>query len=183
MAGKYSNLTGYEKPLDKFTRDELRGIAGNYGIKLSTIISQKLNKSEVISLIQKNPNYKAANPRKNQTLEEKRLSNLKLEIDGLKSPDQIMGKIVNIFEETVSIPEAGNYYTFVYSSKTPNILYDQHPLVAVLSVYDWGFSGINFHWNEVRQYTWQEVVGQLHRVSNKEIEFMKSIAYAKYVHK
>lgn len=183
MAGKYSNLTGYEKPLEKFTRDELRGIAVNYGIKLSVIIEGRLNKSEVISLIQKNARYKAANPKKKLKPDQRRTAELRSAIEGLKSPDQIMKKILNIFTDTSSIPEAGKYYTFVYSAKTTDILYDQYPLVAVLSVYDWGFSGINFHWNEVRQYTWQEVAGELHIISNEEIEYMKSVAYAKYIHK
>lgn len=183
MAGKYSNLTGYEKPLDKFTRDELRGIAVNYGVKLSTIIEGRLTKSEVVSLIQKNTLYKAANPKKKLDPSERRTSELSKSIERLKSPDEIMKKIMNIFEDTYTTPEAGKYYTFIYFAKTNDIIYDQYPLVAVLGVYKWGFSGINFHWNEVKQYTWEEVVSPLHLISNKEIEFLKSVAYAKYVHK
>lgn len=183
MAGKYNNLTGYEKPLSQFTRDELRGIAVNYGIKLSTIINQRLNKEEVVSLIKKNPNYKFANPKKKSDPDERRINELKIAIKALKTPDEIMAKITEIFTTTSGIPEAGNYYTFRYRAKTPDIVYDEYPLVAVLAVYDWGFSGINFHWNEVKQYTNQEVFGQLHLITNKEIEFMKSVAYAKYVHK
>lgn len=183
MAGKYSNLTGYEKPLNQFTRDELRGIAVNYGIKLSTIIEGRLNKSEVIALIQENVLYKTANPKKKGDPDERRINELRTAIQRLKSPDEIMQKIMSIFTNTFSIPEAGKYYTFIYSAKTPDILYDQYPLVAVLSVYDWGFSGLNFHWNEVRQYTWGEVVSALHQISNKEIEYLKSVAYAKYIHK
>jgi hypothetical protein len=183
MAGKYSNLTGYEKPLNQFTRDELRGIAVNYGIRLSTIINERLNKEEVVSLIKKNPNYKFANPKKKSDPDERRINELKIAIKALKTPDAIMKKIMEIFTDTTTNPEAGKYYTFAYSAKTADIIYDQYPLVAVLAVYGWGFSGINFHWNEVKQYTWQEVAGQLHLISNKEIEYMKSVAYAKYVHK
>ena len=41
---------------------------------------------------------------------------------------------------------------FVYNPKTPNIRYDQNPLVAVTQVLEWGFRGIYFHWSENRQY-------------------------------
>lgn len=119
----------------------------------------------------------------NFTEEEKRIFQLRMEIEGLKTPEEIMQKIVEIFKNTFTSPEAGKYYTFTYLAKTPNIIYDKHPLVAVLSVYDWGFSGINFHWNEIKRYTWTEIVGQLHLITNKEVEYLKSVAYAKYIHK
>ena len=35
--------------------------------------------------------------------------------------------------------QVGKYYTFIYFAKTPLIQYDQHPLVAVFDVFDWGF--------------------------------------------
>ena len=36
------------------------------------------------------------------------------------------------------VPEADKYYVFVYTPKTPNIQYDQHPFVQVSSVHRWG---------------------------------------------
>lgn len=64
MAGKYSSLSGYEKPsLEEYTRDQLRGIAANYGISLRRVIEEKLNKSELINEIRSNENYINAAPR------------------------------------------------------------------------------------------------------------------------
>ena len=42
-------------------------------------------------------------------------------------------------------PEANKYYLFVYKAKTPNIQYDQHPLIICGNVFNWGFSGLNSH--------------------------------------
>ena len=60
---QYKNLTGYEKnSLESYTRDEVRGIAINYGIPLSRIIKEKINKAELIDQIRNNSNYIKANP-------------------------------------------------------------------------------------------------------------------------
>tara|TARA_B100000902_G_C26999953_1_gene759391 strand:+ start:102 stop:449 length:348 start_codon:yes stop_codon:yes gene_type:complete len=98
---------------------------------------------------------------------------------GIESPDDLMLEILEALSETEGVPEAGNYYTFVYQPKTPGIQYDEFPLVAVTDVYNWGFKGLNFHWGNVRQYTWQEVVGNLHTVTSNEIESLRGIPYGK----
>ena len=50
---------------------------------------------------------------------------------GIESPDDLMLEILEALPQTETIPEAGNYYTFVYQPKTPGIRYDEFPLVAV----------------------------------------------------
>ena len=66
----------------------------------------------------------------------------------------------------------------------PNkIYYDQHPLVQVISVQRWGFSAFNYHWvgrgDEIHNYTWNEVAGQLHVINDKEMPFMRTVDYMK----
>ena len=92
-----------------------------------------------------------------------------------------MLEILEIFTDVEIIPEPGNYYTFVYKAKTPGLRYDQHPLIAAMEVYPWGFRGLNFHWGTMRNYTWNEVLGQLHVVYKDEINYMRSISYAKFL--
>ena len=41
--------------------------------------------------------------------------------------------------------------------KTPRVEYDRFPLVAVTGVFRWGFRGLNYHWGEMRNYTWEEL--------------------------
>ena len=108
-----------------------------------------------------------------------RISSIKQNMLGIESPDDLMLEILEALSESGNIPEAGNYYTFVYQPKTPGIQYDEFPLVAVTDVFNWGFKGLNFHWGNVRQYTWQEMVGNLHLVTSEEIESLRSIPYGK----
>jgi F420-0:gamma-glutamyl ligase-like protein len=98
---------------------------------------------------------------------------------GNEDPDDIMIEIIEVLEEVKEPPSVGNYYTFVYRPKTIGIQYDQNPLVAVTDVFQWGFRGLNFHWGEVRQYTWNEVVGSLYLVNQEEIRDLRSIPYGK----
>ena len=78
------------------------------------------------------------------------------------------------------IPDPNKYYTFVYKAKTPNLQYDQHPLILCGNVFKWGFTGYNFHWNEIRQYSWAEVLSNLYEVSEEEFEIVKDIPLAKF---
>ena len=45
--------------------------------------------------------------------------------------------------------KVGGFYTFVYNAKTPKITYDQHPLIACVDLFSWGFRGLNFHWQKI----------------------------------
>tara|TARA_R100000700_G_C3144201_1_gene125036 strand:- start:676 stop:1023 length:348 start_codon:yes stop_codon:yes gene_type:complete len=113
----------------------------------------------------------------------RRTEELEEKIRGLDDADDIMMVVLEVFSRTDVIPDAGKYYTFVYRAKTNDIIYDEHPLVAVTLVEKWGFQGINFHWNTSRNYTWQEIVGNLHIIENDEIEYLRSLPYAKYTPK
>ena len=66
-------------------------------------------------------------------------------------------------------------------TKTPGIRYDLHPLVAVTNVYQWGFKGLNFHWGQMRQYTYQEVVGGLYKVDEMELRDLRTIPFGRIV--
>ena len=93
-----------------------------------------------------------------------------------------MELIMYALNDTVTpIPEEGNICTFKYFAKTPNISYDQHPLVAVTNLYNWGFSGINFHHRDYRQYTWQELGTQVYIVQWEELDDLLSLDYEKIV--
>jgi hypothetical protein len=110
-----------------------------------------------------------------------RVSQLKRRIAGITDPESIMLEIMDVFRETEFIPDVGNYYTFVYLPKTKKIDYDQFPLIACMEVKKWGFRGFNFHWNQMRNYTWIEVSGKLHTINNDEIDYLRSIRYARFL--
>lgn len=100
-------------------------------------------------------------------------------LQGNEDPDDLMLEIMNVLTETKKGPRVGKYYTFVYLPKTPNITYDQNPLVAVTEIYGWGFKGVNFHWGESRQYTWDEIAGGLYEVYAEEIPDLVEVPFGK----
>jgi len=99
---------------------------------------------------------------------------------GTNDPEDLMMIIMELFKEEVLYPEPGKFYTFVYNPKTPEIEYDQHPLIACTSLERWGFKAINFHWQQARQYTWSEVAGKLHTIKFNELDELLAIPYAKF---
>jgi len=111
-----------------------------------------------------------------------RMRELRKKIDetGTSDPEDLMLIILDVLKEEVLYPEPGKFYTFIYTPKTPEIEYDQHPLIACTSLERWGFKAINFHWRKSRQYTWEEVVGKLHVVKYDELDEMLSIPYGKF---
>ena len=109
-----------------------------------------------------------------------RVASIVKNLIGNEDPDDLMIDIIDVLEEGGKTPEAGEFYVFVYNPKTPNIRYDQNPLVAVTAVYEWGFRGINFHWGENRQYTWGEVAGGLYSVASNELNDLDKIPFAKF---
>jgi hypothetical protein len=179
-------LTGYEKSLNEYSKNELISIAQQYTIYYQTASGrgaignyQSLTKEQLISLIENDRDYQRAQPKS-------RVEILKTKIDDITDSEEIMIEIISLFKDLEIVPEPGKYYTFIYNAKTPKMKYDQHPLIAALQVFSWGFRGLNFHWQDVdpsqciRNYTWNEVAGQLHVVYNNEIEFMKGINYSKF---
>jgi hypothetical protein len=99
-------------------------------------------------------------------------------------PEEMMMQIMELLSGTVTpIPDVGGFYTFIYNAKTPNISYDQHPLIACTEVLRWGFRGINLHLRKSRQYTWDEVAGQLYIVQYDEVDDLMKIPYRKMVDK
>ena len=95
--------------------------------------------------------------------------------------EEMMLEIMDALNDTVTpIPEVGGFYTFVYNAKTPGESYDQHPLIACVELFSWGFRGLNFHWQKYRNYTWSELAGQLYIVEYQELDELLSLQYGKF---
>jgi len=111
-----------------------------------------------------------------------RIKELKKRVAALdtRDPEEIMIIIMDVFKEEVLYPEPGKFYTFIYTPKTPDIDYDQHPLIACTDLQKWGFRGMNFHWRKYRNYTWEEVIGKLHVVRPNELDELIALSYGKF---
>ena len=101
--------------------------------------------------------------------------------ENVNDPEDIMLLIMEIFTIEEIMPEPGKFYTFIYNAKTPGISYDQHPLIACVEVFRWGFRGLNFHWQNYRNYTWEELPGQLHVVEFQELDELLALQYGKFI--
>jgi hypothetical protein len=98
---------------------------------------------------------------------------------GIEKPDNLMNEIKNILPVIKKVQvQPNSIYTFTYIAKTPGLSYDMYPLVGVTKVFNWGFTGINFHWGESRQYTWEEIVGDLYEVQKEELTDIQRLPYA-----
>ena len=111
-----------------------------------------------------------------------RIEAIKEELETSNDPEDLMLMIMEALKGTVSpIPEVGKFYTFVYNAKTPGETYDQHTLIACTALEQWGFKGLNFHWQKSRNYTWNELAGQLYIVQWNELDDLMAIPYAKFI--
>jgi len=97
-----------------------------------------------------------------------------------RSPDYNMRMLMQTITPSVIVPEVSKYYVFVYKAKTPNIRYDRNPFIMCTSVFSWGFSGLNYHWNEPRNYSWNEVVTNLYELTEEEASSMLSYPTAHF---
>ena len=102
--------------------------------------------------------------------------------NSINDPEELMLISMEALNNTVTpIPEIGQFYTFIYNAKTPNITYDQHPLIACTDLQSWGFKGLNFHWRQSRNYTWEELAGQLYIVDYDELDDLLRFPYGKFI--
>jgi len=178
-------LTGYEKSLEQYTKNELVDIAKEYTIYYKTDSGQgstgnydKLTKEKLISIIKSDRDYQNSAP------PTKKLSRVEMMMQrisqGIDTADEIMAVIREVFDDTEKYPRPGNIYTFVYTAKTPGIRYDQHPLLMVESISLSGFKGYNVHWPDHRNYVWEGVESSFHRVQRgEEFDYLHDVPYMK----
>ena len=173
-------LTGYEKPIEQYSKNELVEIAKNYKIYYQTDAGKgsignydKLTKEKLISLIKSDKDYKKSAPK---------LTRVQMMMEritiGVDSPEKIMAVIREVFDDTDPYPRPGNIYTFVYRATTPRIRYDKHPLLMVESINLSNFKGYNVHWPDHRNYLWENVIGVFHRVrKGEEFDYLHDVPY------
>ncbi len=96
-------------------------------------------------------------------------------------PDKSMHILLNSLSPSEIVPQQDKYYVFVYKAKTKGIVYDRHPFVTCSSIFKWGFIGFNYHWNEYRRYSWNEIVSNLYEIYEQELNTMENFPIAKFI--
>ena len=107
-----------------------------------------------------------------------RVESLKPHMKG--SPEQCMRLLLGKLTQGGIVPTPNKYYVFIYKAKTPNIQYDQHPLIVCTGVYKWGFTGFNYHWEDYRRYSWLEVFSNVYEITDEEIDDVRNFPIARY---
>jgi hypothetical protein len=189
-------LTGYEKSLDQYTKNELIQIAKKYYVTYKSPSGQtstaytKLSNSELIEIIKKDSDYIRSNPKlglkPSRGRRQNRITPLLKRYNGTENPDELMVAILEAIKDTNvgNIPIPGKFYTFRYYAKTPRITYDKHPLIRAGEILSRGFVGLNAHWGEYRRYNTSDgerLIGGLHEVTMEEFNSLLYLSYAKFI--
>lgn len=189
-------LTGYEKQLKDYSKQELIEIAESYTIYHTTASGkgkiggyQRLTKEQLISIIKNDSDYIDANPKKPRRTDGRRFTNrlkdFKESLFGTESPEELMNEIIMRLSGTErAYPAPGRYYTYIYYAKTPGIIYDRHPLIMAGDMLPRGFRGFNYHLGKIRQYNTVDgdrLVSGLYELSQQEFATLKSVPYGKLI--
>lgn len=189
-------LTGYEKLLKDYTKEQLIEIAESYSVYYTTASGQgklsgyrRLTKEQLVSIIKNDSDYIDANPKSPRRIDGKRLSNrlkdFKESLMGIESPEELMDGILSRLSGSErAYPSAGRYYTYIYYAVTPGILYDRHPLILAGDTLPKGFRGFNYHLGKIRQYNTVDgdrLVSGLFELSQQEFATLRSVPYGKLI--
>ena len=189
-------LTGYEKPLKDYTKEQLVEIAETHNIYYTTASGvgklsgyRRLTKDQLISIIKNDPDYIAENPKAPRRVDGKKLTNrlkdFKESLLGTEKPERLMDEILTKLSGTeVAYPSPGRYYTYIYYAKTPGIIYDRHPLIRAGDILPRGFRGFNYHLGKIRQYNTEDgdrLLSGLYELSQQEFATLRSVPYGKLI--
>ena len=182
-------LTGYERPLDQYSKNELVQIAKYHKIYYQSESGvgklggyEKLTKEKLLNLIQNDADYNRDDPNRSNN----RFLKFKGSLSGKESPEELMDGILSLAQETRrDFPISGKYYTYIYYAATPNIRYDRHPLIIAGNMLPKGFLAFNHHWGKIRQYNTVDgdrLVSGLYEITVQEFNTLKSVPYGKIIY-
>ena len=73
---------------------------------------------------------------------------------GVEESETIMTELRTVLADSqAKIPVPGSVYVYTYIAEKPDFLTDMYPVVQVLGVYEWGWTGMNLHIRKQRNYT------------------------------
>ena len=95
-----------------------------------------------------------------------------------ETPQGNFYKLIEILDErTYGNPTVGDVFTFGYTAKTPNLIYDLHPVTEIWGFTKNGFYGWNHHLGMVRQYVAidNRVFTNFYKIDPDELDVVLSI--------
>lgn len=95
-----------------------------------------------------------------------------------ETPQNNMYKLIQILDERkYGFPQPGDTFTFIYKAKTPNLLYDLHPVSTIIRIERDRFFGYNHHLGMVRQYSGKDgrILSNFYKIDSDELDIVLSI--------
>lgn len=95
-----------------------------------------------------------------------------------ESPQNNMYKLIDILDERkYGFPQPGDTFTFIYQAKTPNLIYDLHPVSTITRLEGKRFFGYNHHLGMIRQYSGKEgrILSNFYKIDRDELDIVLSI--------
>ena len=90
---------------------------------------------------------------------------------GTEEADVVMNDLMYVLRDSqTNVPQPGGYYTFIYYAQKPTLLTDRYPIVAVTGVYEWGFTGMNLHLQEPRNYRFDAAPSPYYQIKPVELD-------------
>lgn len=89
---------------------------------------------------------------------------------GTENAEDIMDDLVFALRDTQTmVPVVGKVYVFSYFAAKPELLTDRYPIVQVTGVYQWGYSGVNLHLQEPRNYNYDRRPTPMYMLKSNEV--------------
>ena len=99
-----------------------------------------------------------------------RLRPLVQDLIGTELAEDVMDDLILLLRDTQTmIPLVNKVYVFTYFAAKPDLLTDRYPIVAVTGVYEWGFSGVNLHLQEPRNYNYDRRPTPMYMLKPNEV--------------
>lgn len=117
--------------------------------------------------------------RKTRAQQKKSNNRIKPLIDkliGTEKPEDVFAEVQIVLRDSQEkIPAVNGVYCLEYYAVTEPLLTDRFPIVGVTGVYQWGFSGMNLHLGEPRNYNFDSISGSLYRLKPQEVAAARAL--------
>ena len=105
-----------------------------------------------------------------------KIAKIRKNLIGTEDANDIMDLVMKaIPERATMVPVPGKVFLLGYAAVTPNLLTDRFPLVAVKYVFDWGFTGMNLHLGEQRNYNFNGMATELYEINPSELDDIRAL--------
>ena len=98
------------------------------------------------------------------------------ELIGTEKPEDIFAKVmVALSDSQEKMPVPKGVYCIEYYAVSEPLLTDRFPIVGVTGVFDWGFTGMNLHLGEPRNYNYNNISSALYRLKPQEVAAARAL--------